>query len=185
MRSPPTRAALVRELPVPPAVLRRLAAQAPQRYPLLLDSAVAGPLSAASVLLALPRAALILGADGTLTGEGMSPQGTTFLGALEAWWRSEATPPGDAHAPLAGGWALYLGYELAQEVEPHLSLPRTPLPWVAFALRTPCALVHELASGRVYATAEAGAGAEEALARLAADALAASAAPDEEADTLA
>jgi anthranilate synthase component 1 len=70
--------------------------------------------------------------------------------------------------PFAGGWALYLGYELAQEIEPRLQLPRTPLPWVAFALRTPCALIHELGSDRVLAVGEEGS--EELLALIAADA---------------
>jgi anthranilate synthase component I len=167
---PPTRAPLVRELHVPPQVLRTLAARDPARYPLLLDSAAEGPLSAASVLLALPRAALTLSAAGILCGSGMRPEGTSFLEALEHWWRAERTPMPRTPAPLPlyGGWALFLGYELAQEVEPHLRLPVTPLPWVAFALRTPCALVHELASGRVFATAEPGG--EAALEALEADA---------------
>jgi anthranilate synthase component 1 len=43
---------------------------------------------------------------------------------------------------------------VAQEVEPRLELPRSTLPWRAFALRTPCALVHERGSGRVLAVAE-------------------------------
>jgi anthranilate synthase component 1 len=146
---------LVRELTVPPRVLRTLAARHPERYPLLLDSAAAGPLSEASVLLAHPSAALVLEADGTLHGQGMQVRGGGFLEALEAWWRSEAGTP-DPHEPaaLSGGWALFLGYELAQEVEPHLKLPRSPLPFVAYALRTPCALVHELTSNRVFARAE-------------------------------
>ncbi len=176
MGFPPTRAPLVRELHVPPQVLRTLAARDPTRYPLLLDSAAEGPLSAASVLLALPRAALTLSAAGTLQGTGMRPEGATFLEALEHWWRTERTPAPLTPAPLLqGGWALFLGYELAQEVEPHLRLPATPLPWVAFALRTPCALVHELGSGRVFATAEPGCEAAldtlEADARRAADAV--------------
>ena len=180
----PTRAPLVRELAVPPQVLRTLAARDPARYPLLLDSAAEGPLSAASVLLALPRAALTLSAAGTLSGSGMRPEGASFLEALEHWWRAESTPAPRTPAPLPlhGGWALFLGYELAQEVEPHLRLPATPLPWVAFALRTPCALVHELGSGRVFATAEPGG--EAALDALEADARSAAAAP-EGADTLA
>ena len=69
--------------------------------------------------------------------------------------RAPGAPTVPPALPFSGGWALFLGYELAQEVEPHLKLPRTPLPWQAFALRTPCALVHELASGRVLAVAEA------------------------------
>ena len=151
-----------------------LAASQPERYPLLLDSAAAGPLSHSSVLLAEPRAALWVDAAGRLGAEGVTPRGSDFLSALEHWWRSERhdPPTSSDEPPFAGGWAVFLAYELAQEIEPKLRLPRTPLPWRAFALRTPCALVHELASGRVYAVAELGA--EGALARLAADAHAAS-----------
>jgi anthranilate synthase component 1 len=155
-------------------VLRRLAARDPARYPLLLDSAAHGPLSGASVLLAEPEAALWLGADGQLRAEGLTPRAPGFLAALEEWWLAERCAP-DASAvpglPFAGGWALFLGYELAQEVEPRLELPRTPLPWQAFALRTRCALIHELSGERVLAVAEPGADA--ALARLIADAAAA------------
>jgi anthranilate synthase component 1 len=153
-------------------VLRRLAARYPARYPLLLDSAAAGPLSQASVLLAEPCAALWLDADGTLHSEHATLRATSFLQALEEWYaleRTEGTAP--QRPAFTGGWALYLGYELAQEIEPHLMLPRTPLPWQAFALRTPCALVHELKADRVYAVAEAGWA--EALERIAADAEAA------------
>jgi anthranilate synthase component 1 len=151
---------------------------------LLLDSAAAGPLSRASLLLAEPRAALWLGADGRLGAEGVTPQGDTFLAALESWWRSEREPRAEgagAGLPFAGGWALFLGYELAREIEPNLVLPPTPLPWQAFALRTPCALVHDLERGRVYALAEASAG--DALARMVADAREAAAA-GESADAL-
>jgi anthranilate synthase component I len=138
-------------------VLRTLAARSPDSYPLLLDSAAEGPLSATSVLLAHPTAALWLTPEGELGAYGMQPQGRTFLEALENWWLEERTDTAAADAPVsfADGWALYLGYELAGEVEPKLTLPPTPLPWAAFALRTPAALVHELAGNRVYATAAA------------------------------
>jgi anthranilate synthase component 1 len=163
---------LVRELAVAPAVLRRLAACQPQRYPLLLESAAAGPLSRSSLLLAEPSAALWLDADGRLQAQGVSVHGDSFLDALEHWWRAEAQPAAtaDLHAaPLAfsGGWALFLGYELAQEIEPRLRLPRAALPYQAFALRTPCALVHDHERERVYAVAEAPAAA--ALERVLAD----------------
>jgi anthranilate synthase component I len=157
-------------------VLRRLAARFPERYPLLLDSAAAGPLSRASLLLAEPGAALWLDADGRLEARGLTPRGGGFLAALEDWWlrerdaaRFSGEPDSVADAlPFAGGWALFLGYELAQEIEPHLALPRSPFPWQAFALRTACALIHELSSGRVLAVAEPEAG--EALARIASEA---------------
>jgi anthranilate synthase component 1 len=157
-------------------VLRRLAARFPERYPLLLDSAAAGPLSRASLLLAEPGAALWLDAEGRLEARGLTPRGGGFLAALEDWWLRErdtasfsGEPDSVADAlPFAGGWALFLGYELAQEIEPHLALPRSPFPWQAFALRTACALIHDLSSGRVLAVAEPEAG--EALARIAAEA---------------
>jgi 4-amino-4-deoxychorismate synthase (2-amino-4-deoxychorismate-forming) component I len=152
-------------------VLRRLAASHPERYPLLLDSAADGPLSRASVLLAAGRGALWLDADGKLGADGMTPEGPGFLSALEHWWRAErraTAAPAQHGLPFDGGWALFLGYELAREIEPHLLMPRTPLPWQAFALRTPCALVHDLEHERVYAVAEEGA--EEDFARLVADA---------------
>jgi anthranilate synthase component 1 len=164
-------------------VLRRLAARFPDRYPLLLDSAATGPLSRTSVLLAEPGAALWLGADGRLGAQGLVPQGASFLAALENWWLAERSAPLTEAQPLTatglafeGGWALFLGYELAQEIEPHLALPRSPLPWAAFALRTPAALVHDLESRRVFAVAEAHAA--DALARIAGEAREAAGAAD-------
>jgi anthranilate synthase component I len=166
---PAARAPLVRQLAASPQVLRDLAARFPDRYPLLLDSAAEGPLSSASVLLAHPSAALWLTPERTLRAQGMTPEGGGFLEALEAWWRREQVPASSPASalPFCGGWALFLGYELAQEVEPNLALPRTPLPWIALALRTPCALVHDLSGDRVFAVAEPGAAA--ALDAIAAD----------------
>ena len=45
-------------LDVSPAVLRRLAVNHPQRYPALLESAVAGPLGKVTILAAQPQAVL-------------------------------------------------------------------------------------------------------------------------------
>jgi anthranilate synthase component 1 len=151
-------------------VLRQLAARDPRYYPLLLDSAAAGPLSEASLLLAAPSAALWLDRDGRLGAHGMTPRGPGFLAALENWWCSERAPAaggeGDA-GRFCGGWAIFLGYELASEIEPHLALPPAPLPWQAFALRTHGALVLDLESARVFAVAEEA----PVLARLVADAM--------------
>ncbi len=146
---------IVRELRVPGAVLRRLAARFPERYPVLFDSAAEGPLSQTSVLVAEPRAALWLDSRGQLGGDGMVPAGGSFLEALDNWWLSERTAPAATGLPFVGGWAVFISYEIAQEVEPRLVLPRSALPWRAFALRTPCALIHERKSDRVLAVAEA------------------------------
>ncbi|HEY1873911.1 MAG TPA: hypothetical protein VGG67_05860, partial [Steroidobacteraceae bacterium] len=150
-------------------MLRHLAARDPLYYPLLLDSAAAGPLSRASLLLAAPSAALWLDREGRLAGHRMTPRGPGFLAALEHWWRSERTALEASEpemSPFSGGWAVFLGYELAREIEPNLILPPTPLPWQAFALRTHGALVLDLESGRVCAVAEEPA----VLGRLVADA---------------
>jgi anthranilate synthase component I len=158
-------------------VLRRLAARNPQQYPLLLDSATAGPLGHASLLLASPSAALWLDREGRLGSHGITPQGEGFLAALENWWRSECLPvTGEKGAPalFSGGWAVFLGYELAGEIEPNLALPATPLPWQAFALRTHGAIVLDLKSARVSAVAEDA----PTLGRLIKDALAAAREPE-------
>ncbi len=159
--------AVARRLDVSPAVLRQLAVSNPRRYPALLESAVAGPLGKVTILAAQPQAALWSSADGQVHGLGMQPGPGTFLDALEAWWRQSAGPTTARESalqvarqtgvPFAPGWVVFLGYEIAADIEPHLRLPPTPLPWTAFALRTPCALVHVLESGSVWAVAEPGA----------------------------
>jgi anthranilate synthase component 1 len=147
---------IVRDLELPPQVLRALAAHHPWRYPLLLDSAADGAHSRFSVLLAAPRAALWLDRAGRLAGAGLPPgvlRGCAgFLDALEGWWRTERAPPGEP--AFAGGWAVYLGYELAEEIEPRLTLPLPRFPWRAFAVRCPCALVHDRARGTLQLLAE-------------------------------
>ena len=70
--------------------------------------------------------------------EGFTPRGDDFLTALENWWLSERLPaPATQTFPFVGGWAVFLSYEAAQEIEPLLRLPRSSLPWRAFALRVP------------------------------------------------
>jgi len=158
----------IREIDVPPDVLRRLAALFPKRYPVLFDSAADGPLSRTSILVAEPRASLWLDSSGRVGAEGITPRGSDFLTALENWWLAERLPPTPQRFAFTGGWALFLSYEAAQEIEPRLRLPGSSLPWRAFALRTACALVHERATGKVFAVAEASAA--DSLGRLEADA---------------
>jgi anthranilate synthase component 1 len=144
-----------RELKASGAILRQLAARFPERYPVLMDSAAQGPLSRRSILAALPTAALWLDPAGVLHSEGVAlPEASGFLDALEQWWLAERTEWEPGAPAFAGGWALFLGYELAREIEPRLVLPASPLPWQAFALRTPCAVIHDLATDHVVAVAE-------------------------------
>lgn len=152
---------LVRELPAPAdpsARMLALHAAAPARYPAFLDSAAGGTaLARHSLLLGAPGPRLVLDAEGGLAGPG---RGGRFCERLDAWWRETAHDAPPAPWPFAGGWFLYLGYELAAEIEPTLRLPRSPLPVVAMAWRMQAALLLDHESGRVCALAEAGAGAE-------------------------
>src|SRR5687767_11505534 len=111
---------VVRRLDVPASVLRHLAATCPERYPALLDSVAEGPLGRMSVLAAYPRAALWINPSNTLHDTGFTPRGRGFLDALEHWWLSERVPAGMQELPFAGGWIVFLGYELGQEIEPRL-----------------------------------------------------------------
>ena len=55
-----------------------------------------------SVLFAAPGAALTLHRDGLLTAQGFSARGTTFLEALENWWRTDSEPLAALGAPAPG-----------------------------------------------------------------------------------
>ncbi len=166
---------IARILQVPAETLRVLAGRWPGRYPLLLDTVAPSPTCRYSLLLAEPQAALWLDARGRLGGEGL-PLGLLrphagFLETLERWWLAERTGP--TAVPYCGGWAVYLGYELAAQIEPRLVLPRAQYPWTALALRCPCALVYDHHTGlmQLYAEPRAAGSLEriEADARWAAD----------------
>jgi anthranilate synthase component 1 len=138
-----------------PDSLLRLHERRPDRYPVLLESVGGEPgLGRFDVLLAAPGEALVLQPDGRLAGPGADGVEGRFLPALDAWWRSDRSVREDgAGTPFAGGWFLYLGYELAGEVEPSLRLPRSSLPR-AVAWRMHGALVHDRVTGETTLHAE-------------------------------
>jgi anthranilate synthase component I len=137
-----------------PQALLTLAARWPERYPVLLDSAAEGALSQMSLLAALPRGCLWLDSRGGVHSSGDLPPASAkgFLPALDAQWRSAAagTAARPASLPFAGGWFVYLGYELGLEIEPSLR-PFWPSASfgdarpVAAALRVPAALMRDSA----------------------------------------
>lgn len=143
----------------------------PARYPVLLESSASGAHGRRDMLLAHAGEGFALHRDGvvrTLAGEVVEGR---FLDVLDAHWRgARIDHDGDAALPFRGGWALLLGFELAQQVEPILHLPHAAggLP-VAVALRCPAALLCDHASGECVAVAEAGADAGAWLTHIADD----------------
>jgi anthranilate synthase component 1 len=107
----------------------------PQRYPFLLQSVAHGTAQARyDILFAFPQQSLSLHAG----------ESADFLAALDHAWRAARVDVATTEAPFHGGWFLYLGYELAAQIEPrlaHLPLP-TGLP-VAQAVRVPVAIVKD------------------------------------------
>ncbi len=125
------------------------------RYPFLLESVAHGGDARYDILFALPGETL------------SSADGGDFLATLDAAWRRESLPGADtADIPFRGGWFLYLGYELAAQIEPRLDLKAAGdgLP-VAFATRIPAALIRDHRRNGLWLVAER----PEQLAQLQAD----------------
>lgn len=135
-----------------------LAAALPARYPCLLESAARSSGRARfDILAAFPQDALTLSGDGRVNDQRTGDRGNSFLDALDADWREvrSVAPLADDELPFRGGWVLFLGYELAHEIEPKLGPLPTPLPApVALALRCPAAIIVDHARGRTWLVAE-------------------------------
>jgi anthranilate synthase component 1 len=133
----------------------------PDRYPVLLESVSgAEALGRHDLLFALPGEKLVQRPDGTLAGEAPVASGSRrFLDALDRWFSlcspSGATGEGGGEDSdlFTSGWFLYLGYELAAEVEPTLHLAESRLPR-AIAWRMRGAILRDRQTGAVRVAAE-------------------------------
>jgi anthranilate synthase component 1 len=132
----------------------------PARYPFLLQSMAANPqLARFDILFACPGQTLELRSDAL---RGPFAEGSDgFLPALDQWWESEQQtqlvndPPATAaDVPFSGGWFLYLGYELAAEVEPGLKLRLPDDEPIAFATRVPVAIINDRLNNETLIVAE-------------------------------
>jgi anthranilate synthase component 1 len=137
-----------------------LAAANPRRYPCLFESAASGGTQARyDILLAFPAGALTLGADGRVRDETGNECGTDFLAALDHAWHAEREHVSSRRVqpvPFRGGWAVFLGYELAAQIEPRLRLPRAAdaaLP-SALAVRCVAAIIVDRQTQQTFLTAE-------------------------------
>jgi anthranilate synthase component I len=136
-----------------------LVAQFPATYPGLLESSAAiGAASGGGRFDILPIGSgecLRLDADRRLSGP-HAAGARGFLHALENWWLELRSSDDSSDLPFNGGWLLYLGYELADEIEPRLQLPPSADPVVALAIRAPAAWIRDRRNNRAWVAAEPG-----------------------------
>jgi anthranilate synthase component 1 len=125
-----------------------LHARYPERYPFLLQStAQSGGLGRFEILFACP-------------GETIEAEdGSAFLEALDTAFQRDYREV-DLPLPFIGGWFLYLGYELAGEIERSLNLDQDAQLPRAFAVRCRAALIRDLELGTVVLVAETDGGIE-------------------------
>jgi anthranilate synthase component 1 len=119
----------------------------PERYPFMLQSVAHGTEQARfDILFAFPGGQIQL--DDT---------SEDFLQQLDAHWQTAARDASvmGSELPFSGGWFLYLGYELAAQIEPSLSLPAATdgLP-TAFAARVPAAVIVDHQQQQTFLVAE-------------------------------
>lgn len=139
---------VVERLPVYPDLLALHAAR-PARYPYLLESAAqGGPRARYDILFAFPGETITQHGGGRIECDGQPIAETDFLTALDRRWAQERTGAANQGAeqslPFAGGWFVFLAYELAGAIEPSvtgLTLDST-LP-AAMAVRCPAAVIRD------------------------------------------
>lgn len=133
----------------------------PERYPFLLESVAHGtPHSRYDVLFAFPEASIQLNSHGHVATNNIELKSQQFLECLDEWWlqnRKEPEHGTSDHLPFSGGWFVYLGYELAAEIENTLELPgdNSGLP-VAAAIRCPAAIIRDHSRKCTWLVAEDG-----------------------------
>ena len=144
--------------------LSRLQRENPSRYPFLLESPSRGPNGRYDILFGFPGDRLELTAANELLRNGRKIPGR-FFDQLRTRVDTEkivATEPESIHIPFSGGWFVYLGYEMATEIEP--TLPDLPvdnsLP-LAIAQRIPMGIVVDRANATTTIIGDPGASSEQ------------------------
>ena len=134
----------------------------PERYPFLLES-VASSFEHTStdkacssrfdILFAFPQETLTLSNNEKLSGYS-DIKGHDFLENLSRWWQNQCDDKIECKAlPFTGGWFIYLGYELAKQIEPHLKLKKPKSP-IAYATRVPAAIIYDHQGKCAYSICE-------------------------------
>lgn len=137
----------------------------PERYPFLLESVAQGSSEARyDILFSFPQESLVLDSKNGLSSSSVKTHGNDFLTNLDDWWNRSKNdtekesnfPRQDLELPFQGGWFIYLGYELAGQVEPTLNLPISDAnDVVAYAVRIPAAIIRDHVTQRCWLISEA------------------------------
>ncbi|MGH8400696.1 MAG: aminodeoxychorismate synthase component I [Gammaproteobacteria bacterium] len=141
-----------------PVDLSSLQRSNPARYPYLLESVAHGtPQGRHDILFAFPGERLISNADDVCTNGQGARFDVSFLEMLDQHWQQSRTeqPDNISAPPFRGGWFLYLGYELAGQIESSLILPTGDALPMACATRIPAAIIVDHADGTATLIAEA------------------------------
>ena len=130
-----------------------------QRYPYLLkSSAVRQNNTQYDILIACPQYELTLNSDKSLhcTNKDLAVS-AGFFETLENYYQQNKVEISDNsdNLPFTGGWFVYLSYEMAEEIEPCLSLPLLPASQpLAVAARCPAAIIVDKQNNQCIAVAE-------------------------------
>jgi anthranilate synthase component 1 len=140
------------------ADLVELHEQNPARYPyVLISTASSGDNGRFDILFAFPQQQLLLDSETLHSDVDELPVQAGFLHAFDQWWSRLQVEHQqyESALPFTGGWFVYLGYELAAEIEPGLALPLPPAQMpIAMAVRCPAAIIHDRLSDTTIALAE-------------------------------
>ena len=146
----------IRNLPAVPDLLA-LHRHAPQSFPFLMASAARGTDQSRYSLLfqaddQVPP--LVLQPGGDLSG-GTEGDGGFLQNLQRTLELTDPVPYTENSPPFIGGWFVYLGYEVAGEIEPRLQFPPSPEGFpTAFAVRCPGAVIVDHALESAYLVAE-------------------------------
>ena len=142
------------------ADLGALHAHNPERYPhLLASTAQDSSRSRYDILFAFPGKSLTLDADQRLCHDQQKLDTNDFLAAFDREWRRLSVPadaPADDAPPFTGGWFVYMGYELAAQIEPSIgnATSKSTFP-IASAARFPAAVINDHATRQTLLVCEA------------------------------
>ena len=127
----------------------------PERYPFLLEnSGDTSELGRYDILFAFPGAQLSALPDGSLLHDGNYLGEKSFLRQLDTIYKhqeNKSNLDSESGLPFCGGWFIYLGYELAAEIEPVLasSLHQPVLPRATMT-EIPAGIVRDKQTGKDF-----------------------------------